>query len=253
MSRDRYWGYVSDEDLARIEGHGPPRANIWALNNRVQAESRELDYGETKTLYKLTTAHATVWPEPLITLTCMRRDSNDVVDISSSDNRETFLRGKLIFGAGSASDTVEFDWQNGTMITVPVGGVDLMCSYLDLGRPANESVKQIVSVVVSTAIRPPSAGVTPFVRFTTVPATLDVGSSLNVPVPRRAIAMSLLLSDETVYGNMVVDRLVGRTSNCRFVPNDDREALLPNGCNRVRIQNNGANLVEATIVFTLAI
>jgi hypothetical protein len=194
-------------------------------------------------------------PSPLVTLTTTRADYNAPggPDWSGRQALNHFLRGRLVYAAGGASETVDFDWLQGTMICVPATRLDVYCSYRPISGGAG-TIAQTVGVLLSPGARPAS-GSTSIARYTSDPFEIPaVGVGIaEVLVPNRAHAVRLYVSDEAAYGAFIANLAQGDVGNYQVRPTGPDEVAMPNATNRLQLVNTTATPIVGRAVFSLAL
>ncbi len=147
------------------------------------------------------------------------------------------LTGHILWRVGQHQDFCDVDWVRGTLLTIPAGNVTINCSYPTSSVPGVLQPRQIVGALTAPLIRPGGLGIRPLARLTTVLDTLPA----VVEVPRRAQAVSLLLINPALYTTVSITQRytaglgAGADAISAFIPTDDREWVLANGCRSVAV------------------
>jgi hypothetical protein len=159
----------------------------------------------------------------------------------------------LQWRVGQTFETCDVDWLQGTLLTIPSGNVDVNCSYPKETKPGVTQPQQHVGVMAAPLIRPGGLGIMPLARLTTLLPALPTG----LVIPKRAQAVSLLLTDPTKYGTISLewrytrDVAAGADVISLATPASAAEQVIPNGARSVYVGPAAATL--AVLVWSIAL
>lgn len=167
------------------------------MDLRVEGGSQELGVGETVTLINV---QAPAWHGEPLSILFQRFDVVPVLDTDASADRS--LTGRLLMGATRVSDAVEFDVEQGTIITAPCGRVEVQVTYeQDPDTPVTYPRQRVIAF--------PYVGPRPTTTRPTRRRRLGLtnpGVRQRFPVPAYAVDVTLYCYP-SIYPNLTVTTL----------------------------------------------
>lgn len=185
----------------------------------------------------------------------VRNDSEDPLD----QNVDAPLLAKLEFGGGqAASNTVYFDWLNGTIVTVPASGFTISCVYpLRVGGPQAPLRMSVGAIVSGNIPRAGGFGQLPMARFTQRIGALNTGADVLALVPARAHGVRLLTDAPDRYGSYLVGfvNAANKARNPEFsqVPTGPDEMPLASGTRGIVIVSSAGIPTNITLQWSIAL
>lgn len=207
-----------------------------------------LNAGETGSCFRLTTTEESSLP---ISVIVQRFDVNaGAVDATNTD---TPIVASVLFGASRTGDRIEFDVENGAILTVPWGNVEVSATFERDPQAGAVQPQQRVTATAFAGARPGGTRPTRQRRLGVVVA----GARTYVPVPAYAV-------DVTVYGSPQADvyasgmvlsaaRAPGGRVLAEWPVTGPNPVRLPNGTRAILVALPGVAMPVITLEFGLCL
>lgn len=154
------------------------------MGSPIESGSCVLNVGESGSLLRLATPTYDAAP---LSIVLQRYDEGPALD-AGNVTADSPIVALVSFGATRAGDAFEVDVENGTVITVPWGTVEISARYERDPQPGATFPTQRVIATAYAGARPTSTRPKRRVRV----GTLPTGVRTYVPVPKYAVDVTLL-------------------------------------------------------------